>query len=147
MTVRRLDHYNILTPRLADTIAFYTDVLEMKSGPTPSGDPKRAAWIYDDGGLPIVHIQAVDPAQPEVKFADVRRRLGDMIGPLELSRLQGSGSVEHVALECDDYDRTLKRCRELGVEARLNEVPQNKLRQIFIKDPNGIILELNFRGA
>ena len=146
MTVRRLDHYNILTPRLAETVAFYSDVLEMKSGPTPNGDPKRAAWIYDDEGSPIVHIQAVDPEAPQLKFAEVKKRLGDMIGPLDLARLQGSGSVEHVALKCEDYDRTLKRCRERRVEVRTNDIPARNFRQLFIKDPNGIVLELNFQG-
>ena len=30
---------------------------------------------------------------------------------------------------------------------RFNDVPQMNLRQIFVNDPNGITLELNFRTA
>jgi len=146
MTVRRLDHVNVLTRDLPGTIAFYEDLLEMKAGPAPSGDIRRAAWIYDDGDLPILHIQAVDATQPEAKFADIRKRLGDMIGRLDLERLADTGSVEHVALECSDYERMKKRCEERGIEARLNLVQRTGLRQIFIRDPNGVILELNFRG-
>jgi len=145
MTVRRLDHVNVLTRDLPGTIAFYEDLLEMKARPAPSGDIKRAAWIYDDGDLPILHVQAVDPAQPEAKFADIRKRLGELIGRLDLDRLKDTGSVEHVALECLDYDRVRKRCEDRGIEVRLNYVERNRLRQIFIRDPNGVILELNFR--
>lgn len=146
MTVRRLDHVNVLTRDLPATIAFYEDLLEMKARPAPSGDIRRAAWIYDDGDLPILHIQAVDPAQPETKFADIRKRLGGLIGLLDLERLADTGSVEHVALECSDYERMKARCEERGIDARLNLVQRTGLRQIFIRDPNGVILELNFRG-
>jgi catechol 2,3-dioxygenase-like lactoylglutathione lyase family enzyme len=147
MTVRRLDHYNVLTPRLTETVAFYCDVLEMKAGPTPSGDSRRAAWVYDAEGAPILHLQAVDPQDPQKKLGEIRKRLGDMFGAQDLLSLSGSGTVEHVALQCEDYDRVLGRCRERGIEVKTNEVPSRNFRQLFIKDPNGIILELNFRGG
>jgi len=144
MLVKALDHYNILTPRLAQTLSFYTDVLEMKSGPTPSGG-NQSAWLYDSGDRPIVHVQSVDPAAPERKFADVKNRLGDLVGDLSVSHLNGSGSIEHIALECFEYERTLERMQSKGLTVRINEVTRTGLKQIFIKDPNGIILELNFR--
>lgn len=147
MAVRRLDHYNVLTTSLQGTLAFYADVLEMKVGPPPSGDTVRGAWIYDDEGSPIVHVQAVDPARAEVKFADIRRRLGSMIGPLSLERLNGSGTVEHLALQCDDYERVKQRCEDRGIPLRTNLVERTGTRQIFICDPNGIVLELNFPKA
>ncbi len=146
MTVRKLDHVNILTPKYEETLAFYGEVLDMKVGPTPSSPLTRGAWICDDGGLPIVHVQKVDPADPASKFADVRRRLGDKMGPTAVDELYGSGSVEHVALQCEGYDRLLARLRAAGFAPRTNEVPGMRLRQIFIPDPNGIVLELNFPG-
>ena len=146
MTVRKLDHYNILTPKYEETLAFYGDLLEMKVGPTPVGDVTRGAWICDDAGLPIVHVQKVDPADPAKKFADVRRRLGDTMGPSTVADLHGSGSVEHVALQCEGHDRLLARLVAAGLEPRSNAVPGMRLRQIFIADPNGIVLELNFPG-
>ncbi len=145
MTVRKLDHVNILTPKYEETLAFYGEMLEMKVGPTPSTPLTRGAWICDDGGLPILHVQKVDPADPAKKFADVRRRLGEM-GPSAVADLHGSGSVEHVALQCEGYDRLLARFMAAGLAPRTNEVPGMRLRQIFIPDPNGIVLELNFPG-
>ena len=146
MTIRKLDHYNILTPKYEETLAFYGEMLEMKVGPSSASDVTRGAWIRDDGGLPIVHVQKVDPADPTKKFADVRRRLGEKMGPLAVAELHGSGSVEHVALQCEGYDRLLARLVAGGFEPRTNEVPGMRLRQIFIPDPNGIVLELNFPG-
>jgi len=39
------------------------------------------------------------------------------------------------------------RLKSRGLEHRLNEVPAAGLRQIFVLDPNGVLLELNFFGA
>jgi catechol 2,3-dioxygenase-like lactoylglutathione lyase family enzyme len=146
MTVRKLDHVNILSLKYDETLAFYRDLFDMKVGPTPVNDVSRGAWIYDDGDLPILHVQKVDPADPARKFADVRRRLGDGMGTRSVDALKGSGTVEHVALQCQGYDRLLARLRERGIEPRTNAVPGMRLRQLFIADPNGIVLELNFPG-
>ena len=146
MTVRRLDHCNLLTTDLAGTVAFYTELLEMKIGPPPSGDMSRTVWIYDDEGGPILHVQSVDPSQPEAKFADIRKRLGDFIDNLDLDRLKDTGSIQHVAFKCVGHDRVKQRCEEQGIKLRMNLVQRTGLRQIFIQDPNGVILELNFPG-
>lgn len=146
MTVRRLDHCNVLSPDLAATVAFYTDLLEMKVGPPPSGDMTRTVWIHDDEGFPILHVQSVDPANPEAKFADIRKRLGDLIDRLDMERLRDTGSIEHVALQCVGYERLKKRCEQRGIPLRTNFVQRSGVRQIFLQDPNGVLLELNFPG-
>jgi catechol 2,3-dioxygenase-like lactoylglutathione lyase family enzyme len=146
MTVRKLDHVNILSLHYEETLAFYRDVFGMKVGPTPVNDVSRGAWIHDDADMPIIHVQRVDPADPEKKFADVRRRLGDRMGPRSADELKGSGTVEHVALQCEGYERVLASLRERGLDTRTNEVPDMRLRQIFVADPNGVVLELNFPG-
>ena len=38
MRVGQLDHYNISTRKLKDTVQFYEDVLGMKNGPRPPFD-------------------------------------------------------------------------------------------------------------
>lgn len=146
MTVRKLDHVNILSLHYEETLAFYRDVFGMKVGPTPANDVSRGAWIRDGADLPIIHVQRVDPGDPATKFSDVRRRLGDQMGPRSVDELKGSGTVEHVALQCEGYDRVLALLRERRLEVRTNEVPGMRLRQIFVADPNGIVLELNFPG-
>jgi catechol 2,3-dioxygenase-like lactoylglutathione lyase family enzyme len=139
-----LDHYNVITQRLPETLSFYGEILDMRSGPTPSNDP-RSAWLYDSGDRPILHVQSIDPAAPERKLEAVMQRLGGVIDSISLADLKGSGAIEHVALECSDYERVLQRLQARSVAFRTNEVPSIPLRQIFVKDPNGIVLELNFR--
>ncbi len=147
MLVRRLNHYNVLTTDLDATTTFYERVLDMKVGPPPSGDRLRGAWIYDGEGTPVVHVQFVDPAEPERKFADIRKRLGEMADGLSLASMQGTGVIEHIAFECTDYDTVAARLRDNGLAYRANEAPMARLRQLFVKDPNGITLELNFAMA
>jgi hypothetical protein len=52
-----------------------------------------------------------------------------------------------VALRCSGYDEIRARLTRRGVEHRLNEVTAIGLRQIFVLDPNDVLLELNFFGA
>ncbi len=59
--------------------------------------------------------------------------------------IRGGGAVHHLALECDDYDGMLAGISAAGLARTLNEVPQVRLRQIFLTDPNGVLIELNFR--
>jgi len=39
----------------------------------------------------------------------------------------------------------LERLEQLGIEASRNELDDIGLRQLFIRDPNGLMIELNFR--
>lgn len=145
MPVRKLEHYNLLTTRLADTVAFYTDVLGMRNGPFPGTDASQGAWIYDETDTAVVHVQAVDPRRPEVKLGRVRERLGELAARMTVENLVGSGAVEHVAFECDGYDEFAARLARAGIAMAKNDVPQMGLRQIFVRDPNEVIIELNFR--
>jgi catechol 2,3-dioxygenase-like lactoylglutathione lyase family enzyme len=146
--IRKLEHANILTTKLADTIRFYTDVLGMKNGPTPviagmtSGGTPKLAWIYDQSGTPVLHLQAVNPDDPEEALSRVRSRLGPLAGSLDVATLKGGAAIEHLAFECTGYDELRDAILAARLELRQNAFPG--LRQIFVNDPNGITLELNF---
>ena len=127
MTIRSLDHYNIQTSRLDETVAFYVDVLGFSAGYRP-GVRGTGAWLYA-GGRPYVHVNVVDD---------------DMAGP--------TGPINHVAFETanepGDYEAMQDRLTERGLPFELNDSrPGIPLRQIFLHDPNGIRLELNYRDA
>ncbi len=146
--ISRLDHVNIVTKNIGETIRFYTEVLGMKKVPLPGGMVSdRNAFICDDEGNAVLHVQGVDPDNPQPMFDSIKQRLGSLRRSIGLDDLNGSASIEHVAFACQDYDAVRERLRTHGLEMRFNEVPQMSLRQIFVNDPNGITLELNFRGA
>jgi catechol 2,3-dioxygenase-like lactoylglutathione lyase family enzyme len=142
MRIGKIEHYNIRTEKLADTVRFYTEVLGFTNGKRP-GNPKpnTGAWLYNDEGVPVVHVTAIDRNDPErLKWVN------EYLGHRDLDSLNGSGSIDHVAFSGVGYDEVLARCRTLNVAARERLVEALSLRQLFVTDPNGISIELNFYG-
>ena len=54
MSVGVLDHFNIRTRNLADTIRFYEDVLGLENGERPNFS-FPGAWMYSEGRA-VVHL-------------------------------------------------------------------------------------------
>jgi catechol 2,3-dioxygenase-like lactoylglutathione lyase family enzyme len=145
MMIKKLQHYNIRTTKFDETVAFYRDVLGMKNAVPPGApDGTPPAWLYDDSGEPIVHLLRVDPIDSEGAYAKMSAFRGgpDKRFPYGFS---GSGSIDHVALACENWDEVIARLKQHDVPYRENHVPRMNMRQLFISDPNGITLELNFQ--
>ena len=140
----KLDHCNIRTFDLDGTIAFYTDVVELKDGAFP-GTRAMGAWLYDASDRPILHLIAIDPNDPEAALSRVRDRLGALGGDLDVESMNGTGVIDHIAFECDDYDKMKSKLEARGLTYTSSDVPSINLRQLFVNDPNGVTLELNFR--
>jgi catechol 2,3-dioxygenase-like lactoylglutathione lyase family enzyme len=115
------EHYNIHTTRLDETVRFYTEVLELRNGHFP-GTRNPGAWLYDINDVPVVHIVSAPDEKPAAH----------------------TGAINHVAFRASDYEGFCRRLESLGLDFRRND-PRTGLRQIFIKDPNDIQIELNFR--
>ena len=65
MSVGMLDHYNVSTRKLGDTIRFYEEVLGLTNGPRPPFN-FPGAWLYS-AGHPVLHlndISSTDKQQP-----------------------------------------------------------------------------------
>jgi len=146
MVVKKLEHYNIRTTRYDDTVAFYRQVLGMRSG-RPPGVPEEAppTWLYDESGQAVVHLIPVDPKDPEGSYSKVIRFRG---APTEQSPVSfiGSGSIDHVAFACEGWEEMVARLRAQNVSYTENHLTRFNLRQLFIIDPNGVTLELNFQS-
>ncbi len=134
MSVRvdALDHVNVITSDVEGSARFYAELLalEPRDGPPPLTH-ENARWMYDGAGRAILHINSLEC--PRHYERDVRP------GP--------TGALHHVALRCSGYDEIRERLTRRGVEHRLNEVTAIGLRQIFVLDPNDVLLELNFFDA
>ncbi len=126
MPILAIDHVNIRTPDMAGTIAFFRDMLEMEITAAPGRQVEHNAWLLDQAGRAVIHLLRQKPGAP----------VGD-----------DNGAFDHVALECSGYDALLERLGRNGYRVRTNEVAEIGLRQIFVHEPNGVLLELNFRGA
>src|SRR3954468_20915174 len=124
------------------TRAFYEGVLGLTVGPRPDF-PFPGLWMYrgDHGDVAnaVVHIIGMDPNDP----VGLKRYLGDR----EPSSLRGSGAVDHVAFFATGLAAMRAHLRSLGVSARERTVPDLGLHQVFLDDPNGVVIELNYPAA
>jgi catechol 2,3-dioxygenase-like lactoylglutathione lyase family enzyme len=129
--VNALDHVNIIAADLDGTARFYVELLDLERRDAPPPlTPRNAQWMYDTAGRAILHINSIDcPRTFEREVA---------AGP--------TGSIHHVALACNGYDELLGRLDARGIAYQSNRVAAIGLRQVFVMDPNGVLLELNFFG-
>jgi catechol 2,3-dioxygenase-like lactoylglutathione lyase family enzyme len=137
-----LNHFSIRTTDLEATRRFYETVLGLTVGPRPDF-PFPGLWMYtgghEDVGNATVHIIGMDPNDPE----GLKAYLGDR----DPSSLKGSGAVDHVAFFANGLADMLAHLRKLGIAARQRTVPSIGLHQLFLDDPNGVVIELNYPAA
>lgn len=134
MALDRLDHYSVRTRDLDGTGRFYTDVLGLNDGWRPDF-PFPGKWLYC-GDQAVIHLIGIDPDDPS--------GLEGYLGAREGDALHGGGAVDHIAFAASDLDEMRRRLEGSGVDWREREVPTLGLHQIFVEDPNGIVIELNF---
>lgn len=137
-----LNHFSIRTTDLQTTRNFYENVLGLTVGPRPDF-PFPGLWMYrgghDDVANAVVHIIAMDPDDLE----GLKKYLGDR----DASSLRGSGAVDHVAFFADGLAGMLAHLQRQGVTARQRTVPSIGLHQLFLDDPNGVVIELNYPAS
>jgi hypothetical protein len=54
--------------------------------------------------------------------------------------------VDHIAFLASEPGGLIRRLKERGIDYQPRSLPEFDLYQIFIKDPNGLTIELNFFG-
>ena len=119
MPIQGLDHINIHTSRLEETIRFNTKLLDFQEGFRPPFN-FPGAWLYSRERA-VIHL---------VDRQDVSEGI--------------ENPVDHVAFEATGFDQTCKQLEDSGWDYRTADVPATNIRQIFMMDPNGVKLELNF---
>ena len=125
MPLTALDHYTIRTSDLDRAVRFYAEILGLESGARP---PFRfpGAWLYCDG-RPVVHL------------AVRGQKAGGEAGG-------ETGALDHLAFRADDRAEFTRHLAERGVAFEQSEVPGLGLHQVFLRDPDGVRIEVNFPG-
>ncbi len=131
MAVQGIDHVNIDTDRPEETIRFYEQVLRLENRPEdrPGGLPD-GAWLFN-GDQAVVHLNFHEEG------SETAARL------VERAR---SGAFNHIAFVGSDFDGTCRALDELSLQYRVSDIPAIDLKQIFIRDPNNVAIEINIRG-
>jgi catechol 2,3-dioxygenase-like lactoylglutathione lyase family enzyme len=119
MKVHGMNHFTILAKDLERTRAFYTQILGLKEGYRPPfGFP--GIWFYA-GKHPILHVIGRDPL-PDPK----------------------GGVFDHMAYSARDLPGTIARLKAGGVEHEVVRQAGSRVWQVFLHDPNGAKIELDF---
>ena len=137
MLINSLDHCAIRTTKLQETRDFFVDILGLEDGERPDF-PFPGAWLYTDSTA-VIHLIGVDPDDP----SGLQRYVG---GEISSEALQGSGAFDHIAFRANDPSVLIERLKKTDYAYRERQVPNMNLFQIFVEDPNGITIELNYRG-
>ncbi len=131
MPLDRLDHYFVYAADLEQSRRFYADILGLEAGPRPDfGFPGH--WFYLED-RPVVHVGNSEFEGGYVAGDEAQQRASGSTGP-----------VDHIAFRGRDIDDFISRFEREGIDFRRNEVPDFALSQLFVKDPEGVTIELNF---
>lgn len=132
MKLKALDHVNIITSDLEASAVFYKGLLglDVRAAPPPLPED-MALWLYDDAGRAVVHLN-------HTKMPKVVDR--DLSGAK-------TGVLHHVAFDCEGYSEMCAHLAAKNIPHQCNDIAAIGLSQLFVEDPNGVLLELNFRGG
>lgn len=130
MPLDRLDHYFVYAADLERSRRFYAEVLGLAAGPRPAFD-FPGHWFYLDD-RPVVHIGNTEFKGGFVDSDTVHTTTGS------------TGPVDHIAFRGRDIEAFITRFECMNVSFQRREVPDFRLSQLFVKDPDGVTIELNF---
>lgn len=119
-----INHVAIRTLDLAKTNHFYTEILGMAFAPRPPMD-FPGSWLQMGGSM--IHVVAGDAAlDPEGRFTP------------------GGAAVDHISIAAEGFDEYTETFARNGIDWRENAIPEAHIWQLMLRDPNGILIELNF---
>jgi catechol 2,3-dioxygenase-like lactoylglutathione lyase family enzyme len=119
MPALSLDHWNVYCKDLEATVRFYERYVGLRNGDRPPFN-FPGAWLYA-GDKAILHLVS------ETGRKD-----------------HGGGAIDHVALNCADIRGTIDQLARDSMPFRVRKVPAMPLQQVFVHDPDGVMIELNF---
>lgn len=122
MAMGALQHINIRCADVRRSRDFYVDIMGLSEGPRPPF-ASSGYWLYT-GAEPVVHL-VQKPADEPVR------------GP-------GTGDLDHIAFAGHGLEAFKALLSSSGLPFREAVVPRDGTIQIFVRDPDGVQLELNF---
>lgn len=136
MEIHKLAHYSIRTYDLDASRKFYQNIMGMREGYRP---PFKfpGIWFYlgeDESDFGVVHIIGVDENDPN----GLKEYLGDK------TDLEGTGTVDHIAFISTGLKKFHETLRAENWTWTDRTVPSLGLHQVFVTDPSGVVIEMNF---
>ena len=116
-----LDHVTVCARNLEETVRFYTELIGLEAGDRPEL-PFPGAWLYA-GDRAVIHLIGDSP-----------------------SKTMETGAIDHIAFRAAGADAFIAKCESAEIPYRVQTLSDIHLRQVFVHDPNGVYVELNFPG-
>jgi len=136
MPLSHIEHFLVQTGSIETTRDWYVRVLGLRVGWNP--DFKfPVCWLYI-GDKDVVHVTEGG--------ANVSENRKKYVGQ-ESQAVSGTGVVDHIAFRATGLRDTIEHLRAERVEFKQRRVSDQGLYQLFLFDPNGIKVELNFAAA
>jgi catechol 2,3-dioxygenase-like lactoylglutathione lyase family enzyme len=136
MPLHHLEHYLVQTVNFAGTVNWYRDVLGLVAGPTPNfGFPVQWMYLGDRDVLHITHGGSKTTENRKAYLAQTS------------TETHGSGVIDHVGFRCSGLKDMMADLTAKGVDFRQRRVSDQGLYQLFLFDPNGVKVELNFPAS
>jgi len=133
MALTFMEHFLIQSADIEATRDWWVKVLGMRVGPSP--DFKFPVyWLYI-GDRDVLHL-----TQGGANVSENRMKY---LGQTSQAT-QGSGVVDHIGFRATGLDETISHLTRLGIDFKERQVDDQGLYQLFLFDPNGVKVELNF---
>jgi len=134
MPLTDLNHYFVRANDLTRSLHFYRDVLGFEEMPRPDF-PFPGHWLGVNGKIQV-HMGQHGVPNSELYF----------LGTTHHSATDNSGVVDHIAFLATDPQGFIARFEASGLAVRKRYLAEFQLFQMFVKDPDGLTIELNFNG-
>jgi catechol 2,3-dioxygenase-like lactoylglutathione lyase family enzyme len=137
MPLSHIEHFLVASDDIDATRDWYQRVLGMKPGAHPEfGFPVH--WMYV-GEVDIVHIG------PSAKGANENQK--KYLGRTSQDAGAGTGALDHIAFRATGLRGMLEHLRAERVPFTQRRANGQALFQLFLYDPNGVKIELNYAGS
>jgi len=135
MPLSHLEHYLIVARSYEETCRWYVSNLGMTVGAHPDFGPDvEVTWLYI-GEHDVIHI--VPPREPET----------DDNSAVSFSKediAKGGRPIHHIAFRASGRKSMLEQFKQNHTPYIEQQGKNATLVQVFVRDPNGITVELNF---
>lgn len=133
MPLSHIEHFLLQTADMDGTRKWYVEVLGMRVGPSP--DFKFPVfWLYL-GDKDVVHVTEGGKGVSENR----RKYVGQ-----QSDAVSGTGVVDHIAFRATGLRDMIAHLKKLGIDFKQRRVDDQGLYQLFMFDPNGVKVELNY---
>jgi catechol 2,3-dioxygenase-like lactoylglutathione lyase family enzyme len=122
MPVDALQHINIRATDVERARDFYVRVLGLRVGDRPPFT-STGYWLYL-GEEPVIHLVQKTSEEP--------------------ASAASTGAIDHIAFRGVDLEATRRALADEGLAFREAIVPRDRSVQLFVHDPDGVRIELNF---